>query len=255
MTFAELQYHLKIMKFSEEQQDCQQCGKPVVRTCHKSLKEFCDPDFLTILFEQTTNFDAPPKKGTRFGSSRYFPKTVVHWVQGKESASVSREKKDGWWWHGVDKSQGPDFHYNAEQITSGAHLRDVTVMMMVRMGDMNDGQESGQQHANLNCETEEREGGIILLSYLFSSYLFFFISLDGQKDSADDEIINEEGNVEKVDMAKSDGGDTGRNGKAHNMRTSQEVILEGLQQNVVGQQEGGNLHLSVKSIFIDVSTV
>ena len=180
MTFAELQYHLKIMKLSTEQEDCQQCGKPVVKTVQKSVKEFCDPDFLTIVLGQPTNFNAPPQPGTKYGSSRYILKTIVHWVRGKESASVSREKKEGWWWHGVDKSQGPDFCYNAEQIASGAHLQEVTVMMMVRMGETNDGQESGQTHDNLNCEqeqSEQGEGGSQYPSYLtlmIRITLFFF---------------------------------------------------------------------------------
>ena len=157
MTFAELQYHLKMMKLSTEQKDCQQCGKPVVKTVQKSVKKFCDPDFLTIVLEQPTNFNAPPKAGTKYGSSRYILKTVVHGVRGKASASVSTEKKEGWWWHGVDTSQGPDFCYKAEQVASGAHLREVTVMMMVRMGEMKDGQESGQQQTDLNHELEQSE--------------------------------------------------------------------------------------------------
>ena len=57
---------------------------------------------------------------------------------------MSREKKEGWCWHGVDNSQGLDFSYNADQISSEAHLREVAVMMLVRMG-----QKSG-------CEEAER---------------------------------------------------------------------------------------------------
>ena len=81
-------------------------------------------------------------------SSRFKVKTVVHW--DKSSASVSREKEDGWWWHGVVDSQGPDFRYTAEEMDSSAHLRDVAVMMMVRVGGQSDCQETEEQPADLN---------------------------------------------------------------------------------------------------------
>ena len=155
MTFAELQYHLKIMKLSTEEQHCEQCGKGVIQTVQSSLKEFCDPDFLTIVLERPTNFSPPLKAGTKYGSSRYMVKTVVHWDSDKASASVSRELKEGWCWHGVDNSQGPDFSYNAEQIRSGAHLREVAVMMMVRMGGASDCQET--ERANLIYQQGQRK--------------------------------------------------------------------------------------------------
>ena len=162
LSFAELQYHLKIMKLSTEQRDCQHCGKAVSKTVQSSVREFCDPDFLTIVLEQPTKLSAPLKAGTKYGSSRYMVKTVVHWVSGKRSASVSTEKEEGWWWHGVDDSQGPDFKYNAEQLHSSAHLRDVAVMMMVRMRDESDCPETEQNQSNLNYDQgqkKQEEGG------------------------------------------------------------------------------------------------
>ena len=157
MTFAELQYHLKIMKLSREEKDCQQCGKVVVKTVQSSVKEYWDPDFLTIVFEHPTNFKAPLKAGIKYGSSRYEVKTVVHWESCKSSASVSREAKEGWWWHGVVDTQGLDFRYTAEQLHSSTHLRDVAVMMMVRMGEENDCQETERQPANLNYGQGQRK--------------------------------------------------------------------------------------------------
>ena len=136
LTFAELQYHLKMMKLSAEQNDCQHCGKAIVKNVQSSVKEFCDPDFLTIVFEQPTHLSAPLKAGTKYGSSRYAVKTVVHWGESdKKRASVAREREDGWWWHGVDDGQCPDYKYDAEDVESSIHLRDVAVMMMVRMGE------------------------------------------------------------------------------------------------------------------------
>ena len=157
LTFAELQYHLKMMKLSTEKGDCQQCGKTVSKTVKSSAKEFCDPDFLTIVLEQPTKFSVPLKAGTKYGSSRYMVKTVVHWVSGKRNASVSREKEDGWWWHGVDESQRPDFKYNAKQLHSSAHLRDVAVMLMVRMREESDCPETEQHHSNLNYDQGQKK--------------------------------------------------------------------------------------------------
>ena len=71
------------------------------------------------------------------------------------------------------------------------------------------------------------------------------ISLGGQTDTNDEEIAIEEGNGEKVEVGKSDGGDMGENGKAL-MRSSQEGSLEGAEQNKVGQPEGENLPFLVK---------
>ena len=162
LTFAELQYHLKMMKLSTEEKDCERCGKAVLKTVRTSVKDYCDPDFLTIVLEQPASFNAPLKAGIKYGSSRYKVKTVVHWESSKRRASVSREKEDGWWWHGVVDSQGPDFRYNANQMHSCAHLRKVAVMMMVRMGEVSDHQETEQEHANLDDDQgpgKQAEGG------------------------------------------------------------------------------------------------
>ena len=162
LTFAELQYHLKMMKLSTEEKDCERCGKAVLKTVRTSVKDYCDPDFLTIVLEEPASFNAPLKAGIKYGSSRYKVKTVVHWESSKRSASVSREKEDGWWWHGVVDSQGPDFRYNANQMHSSAHLREVAVMMMVRMGEVSDHQETEQEHANLDDDQgpgKQAEGG------------------------------------------------------------------------------------------------
>ena len=40
LTFAELQYHLKMMKLSTEEKDCEQCGKAVVKTVRSFVKEY-----------------------------------------------------------------------------------------------------------------------------------------------------------------------------------------------------------------------
>ena len=157
LTFAELQYHLKMMKKSTDEEDCQQCGETVVKNVQTSVKEFCDPDFLTIVLQHPTHFSHPLKAGTKFGSSRYKVKAVVHWNSCKSSASVSREREEGWWWHGVVDDQGPDFQYNAEQMRSSGHLSDVAVMMMVRIGEKSNCQETEQEH-DQGHQKQDRKG-------------------------------------------------------------------------------------------------
>ena len=83
---------------------------------------------------------------TKIGSSVYDLRVVVHWDSVTGSASLSREKVDGWWWHGVDESQRPDFKYEDEQLASDTHIRNVAAMMMVRIGGL---QECEQPHGSL----------------------------------------------------------------------------------------------------------
>ena len=150
LSFADLQYDLKRMKFTTEEVDCQQCGEVVVKMVQCSAQEFSDPDFLTIALGRPAHFLGQPKAGIKYGASRYSVKTVVHQNSPTRSASVSRQKEDGWWWHGVDTSQGPDFKYNAEQLQSNAHLRDVVVMMMVRIDVRSEKQENEQYQTHFS---------------------------------------------------------------------------------------------------------
>ena len=219
LTFAELQYHLKMMKLSTEEKDCERCGKAVVKTVKSSAKEYCDPDFLTIVLEQPASFNAPLKTGIKYGSSKYKVKTVVHWESSKSSASVSREKEDGWWWHGVVDSQGPDFRYNADQMHSCAHLKDAAVLMMVRMGEMSDCQESEQQRIT---------------------------NSNSRLDICGDDIEIQQSPTElKEKYAEADEEERGRGGEAL-MRVSEGRGFESEEQNIVTQQEGEKLALLVK---------
>ena len=151
LTFAELQSHLdKAMKY-EENEACTVCGISAVKTVQCSVKEFCDPDFLTIVFKKPVNFNAELNGGnvSNYGASLYMVKTVVQWDAAMRGTSVSREKEGGWWWHGVDESQGSDFKYCTEEMHSSAHLKNLTVMMM-RIGERCDQPVTCQNVQNLN---------------------------------------------------------------------------------------------------------
>ena len=133
LTFAQLQQDItRMFSPSKEKERCKTCRQLVVKETVHELKDFSDPDFLTVIFAKPVCFEGG-KSMTNFGSSVYDLRVVVHWDSLKGCASVSREKIDGWWWHGVDESQRPDFKYDAEQLASDVHVTDVTAMMMVRI--------------------------------------------------------------------------------------------------------------------------
>ena len=132
LTFGHFQEDLDRMMDSTNEEDCQRCGKLLVKTMQCKVKEFCNPDFLTVAIVKPICFKG--RRGIiRFGGSIYELKVVIHWDGG--CASVSRKMGDVWHWHGVDESQSPDFEYSTVQMRSSAHLQNVSVMMMVRRGE------------------------------------------------------------------------------------------------------------------------
>ena len=135
LTFGHFQEDLDRMMESINKEDCQTCGKLLMRTVQCKIKEFCNPDFLTVAMAKPVCFKG--RRGIiKFGGSVYELKVVIQWDGG--CASVSRKMGDAWHWHGVDESQTPDFQYSAAQMRSSAHLQNVSVMMMVRRGEEDD---------------------------------------------------------------------------------------------------------------------
>ena len=197
LSFVDLQYELKRMKFTTEEVDCQKCGEAVVKIVQCSTQEFSDPDFLTIVLARPAHFLGQLKAGIKYGASRYSVKTVVHQNNPAKSASVSRQKEDGWWWHGVDTSQGLDFKYNAEQLQSNAHLRDVVVMMMVRINVRSEKQEIEQYQTHFN---DDKQGKNEKEAVPYTDH-------DGNSVSMEDFL-----NVENIQGAVDDRGHGGKNG-------------------------------------------
>ena len=155
LTFGHFQEDLDRMMSSTNKEDCQTCGKLLVKTVKRKSKEFCDPDFLTVAFDKPVCF-----KGRRaiifFGASLYELKVVIHWDGG--CASVSKKMKEIWHWHGVDVSQLPDFDYNAAQMRSSAHLKNVVVMMLVRRGGRDDLQVQPCESSAISNQNKEMSG-------------------------------------------------------------------------------------------------
>ena len=156
LTFGQLQQDIDRM-FSPlaGKEGCKQCGQIVVKETTCEPKRFCDPDFLTVVFSKPVCFKGG-KSVTKFGFSSYDLKVILHWNSFLGCASLSREKMDGWWWHGVDQSQSPDFKYDVDQLASDVHVRDVAAMMMVRSGLQESEELQGSLQNNNGQEKNEK---------------------------------------------------------------------------------------------------
>ena len=115
--------------FTEE--PCRRCDTGVKRTLSLSIQHGCDPDFITIVCDVPISFRAADLT-VSFSNSCYRVMAVVQWDINTRKASVSREREDGWWWHGVDRGQAQSFKYTAEQVAASRHFRDAAVLMAVR---------------------------------------------------------------------------------------------------------------------------
>ena len=118
--------------FTEE--PCRRCNTGVKRTLSLSIQDGCDPDFLTFVCDVPINLRAADLI-IPFSNSLYRVMAVVHWDIKTRKASVSREKEDGWWWHGVDRRQAQSFKYTAAQVAASRHFQDAAVLMAVRTSE------------------------------------------------------------------------------------------------------------------------
>ena len=114
------------------EESCERCNIRVNRTGSLTIQKGCDPDFLTVVCESPVSFSGTDFNIT-FSHSKYRVMTVVSWDTQSRQASVSRERPDGWWWQGVDEGQVPSYKYSAEQVQAFRHLKDVSVLMSVRV--------------------------------------------------------------------------------------------------------------------------
>ena len=162
VTFAQLQQNInRMFSPSITEEGCKRCEQIVVKETICEPTRFCDPDFLTVVFSSPVCFKGG-KFRINFAYSSYDLKIVLHWDSMPGCASVSRKKTDGWWWHGVDESQRPDFKYDCEQLASDVHVTDLTAMIMVRIDlDERDQPQSSWtnnngQKVNVRNNVEER---------------------------------------------------------------------------------------------------
>ena len=137
-----------LLKCHLPEESCEQCNIKVNRTGYLSIQKGCDPDFLTVVCESPISLGAIDLN-INFSNSVYRVMTVVSWDTQSRRASVSRERPDGWWWHGVDEGQAPSYKYSAAQVQAFRHLQNVSVLMAVR--------ESGEEN-HAGSESQACEG-------------------------------------------------------------------------------------------------
>ena len=141
------------------EESCERCKIKVRRTGSFSIQQGCDPDFLTIACDSPLSFSAD-EFNIKLSNSLYKIVTVLNWDKLSRQASVSREKSDGWWFHGVDEGQVQSRKYTDEQVKSKRHLQDVSVLMGIRVGAIgDDGECEGDHQGREKMQGEEDENG------------------------------------------------------------------------------------------------
>ena len=127
------------------EQSCKNCNVKIRRRGSFSIQEGCDPDFITVVCKSPLSFSATDFNIT-FSNSVYRVMTVVNWDSLKRQASVSREKPDGWWFHGVEEGQAQSHKYTDTQVKENRHLQEVSVLFGVRVGAIREQDEHDQDH-------------------------------------------------------------------------------------------------------------
>ena len=133
MTQADLQEQIVRFNSQTTQVECKVCQKEVELRVFLTVPHACDPDFLTLVCDKSVSLKHRHVT-IQFSKSKYRVKAITHWDNERRMAAVSREKLDGtWWWHGVEKSQAPEYKFTDEQLEAGLHLKDVAVLFGVRI--------------------------------------------------------------------------------------------------------------------------
>ena len=96
------------------------------------IRPFCDPDFLTILFDEPKNL-LEKDLILQLGESTYAVKAVTHWDEERQKSAASVQRSDGWWWHGTDMEQASHYRYSEKQVSSGTPFSKAIVLMCVRV--------------------------------------------------------------------------------------------------------------------------
>ena len=123
-----------LLKSPYNEEPCRRCDTGVKRTLSLSIQHGCDPDFITVVCDVPTSFRGVDFT-ISFSNSRYRVMAVVQWDIKNRKASVSREREDGWWWHGVDRGQAQSFKFSAAQVAASRHFLDAAVLMAVRTSE------------------------------------------------------------------------------------------------------------------------
>ena len=117
---------------------CNECNQEnmlrndIIIRMKRSIQPFCDPDFLTIFFDNPKNL-LENDLLLQFGQSSYAVKVVTQWDEERQKSAVSVQRSDGWWWHGIDMEQASHYKYSEKQRSVCNPFSKAIVLMCVRV--------------------------------------------------------------------------------------------------------------------------
>ena len=117
---------------TEFKQTCDQCKVENVLSLRRQIKAHCDPDFLTLFFDEPRSLQQSDLI-LQFSESTYAVKVVTHWDEERQKSAVSVQRSDGWWWHGIDMDQASHYRYSERETSSGKPFSKAIVLMCVRV--------------------------------------------------------------------------------------------------------------------------
>jgi hypothetical protein len=117
---------------TECKQTCYQCKAENVLSMRCQIKAHCDPDFLTLFFDDPRNLQQNDLI-LQFSESTYAVKAVTQWDEERQKSAVSVQRSDGWWWHGIDMDQASHYRYSERETRSGKPFSRAIVLMCVRV--------------------------------------------------------------------------------------------------------------------------
>ena len=116
---------------------CDQCQEENLLSQRRHIKIHCDPDFLTLFFDQPRNL-LERDLILQFSESNYAVKVVTQWDKERQKSAVSVQRSDGWWWHGTDMDQASHYKYTEKQTNVCNPCSNAIVLMCVRVVPFDD---------------------------------------------------------------------------------------------------------------------
>ena len=104
--------------------------------------------------------------GLKIGHSSYTVKTVIHWDRKELRSGVSTERKDGWYWHGVDLGQAEGEKYGKNEQDASLNFSKVAALMLVHTGSSEERAQNKEKTA-----VAEEEQNIANLSTSFTDQM------------------------------------------------------------------------------------
>ena len=117
---------------TECKQTCDQCKEENMLSLRRHINLHCDPDFLTLFFDNPRNLQERDLV-LQLSESTYAVKVVTQWDKERQKSAVSVKRSDGWWWHGIDMEQATHYKYTEKQTGICNQISKAIVLMCVRV--------------------------------------------------------------------------------------------------------------------------